>query len=423
LTLYIPYDPEGGSPLHGKRAYLLHEDFQRLWRQAHPEPPEQALPPVGAIVSHAEYSGRLRDDIARFDGRLLIHHLGNGWARVALPLGDVALESLEINGRPAPLDGDPPAILLDQPGPHVVDVRFSVPVSRLGATGRMTLPLRPVPSGRLLFRLPPGDLEVQVTGSAGGWRRMAQPVAADAETPDSQDPAAQTPPAAEIGDTVSVPLGAGGELAVHWQPRLAEARVGHLMSADQMLHVGVRDSGVHFHNRIHYRIQQGSVHELQLRIPPDIAVRNVQGPDVADWSIDADESGAAATRLVVALKTELTTGTDLHVDAVRRDGQTTGTIEIDAIQPLGVARETGRVAVECASHFQVRVQRADGVDQIDRWPSSHSTRTAAVSWPPTGTRRGRGVCRWYPSGSNRRSRWTVAPRWRSARVKRRCTAC
>jgi hypothetical protein len=369
LTLYIPYDPEGGTPLDSQQAYLLDEDFQRLWHQAHPEPLEQTLPEVGAIVSHAEFSGRLQDDIARFDGRLLIHHLDSGWARAALPLDDVALESLEINGRPASLDddGDVPAILLDQPGPHVVDVRFSVPVSRLGATGRMVLPLRSVPSGRLLFQLPPGDLDVQITGSAGGWRQIPQPVAADdTETSESPDPETQTPTAAEIGDMVSVPLGEMGDLAVSWQPRLAEAREGHLMSADQMLHIGVRDSGVHFGSHIHYRIQQGAVHELQLRIPPDIAVRSVQGRDVADWSIEADDSGTAASRLVVALKTERTTSTDLHVDAVRRDGQTTGTIEIDTTEPLGVARETGRIAVQCSSPFQVRVERADNVDQIDR---------------------------------------------------------
>jgi hypothetical protein len=260
LTLYIPYDPESGTPLDSEQAYLLDEDFQRLWLQAHPEPLEQTFPEVGAIVSHAEYSGRLQDDVARFDGRLLIHHLGNGWARAALPLGDVALESLEINGRPTSLDddGNVPAILLDLPGPHVVDVRFSVPVGRLGATGRMVLPLRPVPSGRLLFTLPPGDLDVQITGSAGGWRQIPQPVAVDdAEPSESPDPETQTSAAIEIGDVVSVPLGEMGDLAVSWQPRLAEAREGHLMSADQMVHIGVRDSGVHFGSRIHYRIQQG----------------------------------------------------------------------------------------------------------------------------------------------------------------------
>lgn len=369
LTLYIPYDPASEAPLDGKQAYLLDQDFRRLWRQAHPEPPERTLPEVGAMVSHAEYSGRLQGDAAHFDGRVLIHHPGNGWSRAALPLGDVAFESLEINGRPASLNDDDhgPALLLDQPGPHVVEVRFSVPVSRLGATGRLVLPLRPVPSGRLLFRLPPGDLDVQVSGSAGGWRRIRHPVAVDdAEPPASPDSTTQASAQADSGDLVSVPLGEAGDLVVYWQPRMAEARQGHLMSVDQDVSISVRETGVHFRSRLHYQVQQGAVHELQLRVPPEIAVRSVEGRDVADWSIETDDGEAAGTRLILALKTELTTNTDLYVDAIRRDGQTTGTIEIDAIQPLGVARETGRVALDGASPFQVRVERAEGVVQIDR---------------------------------------------------------
>ena len=197
LTLFIPYDPDKDKPLQNTQVYLPHDEFLRLWKQAHPDEPDRTPPDVRAIVSHAEYSGQLQNDVARFDGRLLIHHLVDGWTRIALPLGNVALEKIEINGRPATLAGDDPvgrianpsgtdwqsvlqlaaagdqpAIYLDKPGLHVVDVRFSVPVSRLGATGQMTVPLRAVSSGRLLFQLPAKDLDVQVSGCSGGWRRQ-----------------------------------------------------------------------------------------------------------------------------------------------------------------------------------------------------------------------------------------------------------
>lgn len=100
----------------------------------------------------------------------MIHLLRKDWTPVALPLGDVALEKVEINGQPATLAAGKPEIYLESVGLHVVDVRFSVPVSRLGATGHMTVPLRPAASGRLLFQLPAKDLDVQVSGSPGGWR-------------------------------------------------------------------------------------------------------------------------------------------------------------------------------------------------------------------------------------------------------------
>lgn len=372
LTLYVPYDPEKDKPLQNTQVYLPHDEFLRLWRQAHPEEPEHAPPGVRAIVSHAEYSGQLRNDVARFAARLVIHHFADDWSRIVLPLGKVALEKIEINGRPATLagedavgrianpsgtdsqsvprlaaPGDQPAIYLDKFGPCVVDVQFSVPVSRLGATGQMTVPLRGVSSGRLLFQLPAKDLDVQVGGCPGGWRR---------QTLDS-------------GDAVSIPLGAAGELSIRWQPRRVEAREGQLVSVDQALLVDVLDSGVHLHSKFQYRVQQGSLRELQLRIPPDVAVQSVQGDEVADWSIETDPAAGAkpaTQRLMVSLKTDLTTGTDVDIQAYRRDRQVTGTIEIHSLEPLGVVRETGRVAIGCSTHFRVRVAQTERMDQIDR---------------------------------------------------------
>lgn len=388
LTLFIPYDPGKGKPLQSTQVYLPHDEFLRLWKQAHPDKPGDVLPGVRAMVSHAEYSGQLQGDIARFDGRILIHHLDDQWVRVELPLGEVALEKVEINGRPATLAGGeppvgrianpsgtqshsvlqrsarvsdpaetrpaatplaptPPAIYLDQPGPHVLDVRFSVPVSRLGATGQMIVPLRAVPSGRLVFQLPAEDLDVQVSGCPGGWRRQVR----------------------GSDEFVAIPLGAAGELGIRWQPRRIEARTGQLVSVDHAMLVEVLDSGVHLRSRFHYRIQQGALSELGFRIPPGMAVGNVQGAEVADWSIETESAAGddpPAQRLVVVLKTELTTGTDVDVYCFRRDRLPVGSIDIGTPQPLGVTRETGRIAIGCSDHFRVRVDKTDRLDQINR---------------------------------------------------------
>ncbi|MGI6417877.1 MAG: DUF1559 domain-containing protein [Thermoguttaceae bacterium] len=384
LTLLIPYDPDGGDPMRNTRVYMPHDEFLRLWKQAHPGAPEQAPAGVRPIVSHAEYAGRLENGLARFDGRLLIHHLGDGWVRVALPLGDVALEKAEIDGQPAtlagretadarqgpqdaanpaarpadeapPADRGQPAIYLEKAGLCVVDVRFSVPVHRLGATGQMTVPLRAAPSGRLLFQLPADDLDVEVSGAAGGWRRQPAP------------PAGLGVAAGLTGEVVNIPLGANGELSIRWQPRHVEARTGQLASADQSVLVEVLDSGVHLQSAVHYRIQQGSVSEVQLRIPPGMAIRSVHGADVADWSIEDEPATApdrAGQRLVVSLKTEVTTGTDVNIDGYYRDLRPAGAIGIEALEPVGVVRETGRLAIGCASHFRVRVDEADRLNQV-----------------------------------------------------------
>jgi prepilin-type N-terminal cleavage/methylation domain-containing protein len=492
LTLFIPYDPDHDKPLQKTQVYLPHDEFLRLWKQAHPDQPGRTPPSVAALVCHAEYAGQLQNDVARFAGRLLIHQFAEGWTRVALPLGQVALEKIEINGQPAtladddsprsarvsdpagtsrsarvsdpaeaarlarvsdpaeaarlarvsdpaeaadrrspatqetsgqtsgsvgrpattsgpvadqtgksarptvtgaknkaapsgqkpsPPAADQPAIYLKQPGLHVVDVRFSVPVSRSGATGQLTVPLRPLSAGRLYFQLPAADLEVQVGGCGGGWRRQGPDARASAkptDAPRSRESAerdaglrrAMLPAGFDpAGEFVSIPLGAAGELSLRWQPRRVAVRAGQLLSVDQTLRIEVQESGIHLHGKFHYRIQQGALRELQFRIPPELAVQTVQGAEVADWSIVADPAAGpepGTKRLVVSLKTELTTGTEVDIHAFRRDREVKGAIDIHSLEPLGVVRETGRIAIGCTSQFAVRVDQANRVDQIDR---------------------------------------------------------
>jgi len=356
LTLFIPYDPEDKKPLESMQVYLPHDEFLRLWKMAHPEQPDASPPDAGPVVSHAEYAGRVDGDVARFDGRLLIHHFDDRWARAVLPLGEVAFEKIEVDGQPANLANDgPAAIYLRKPGACVVDVRFAVPVSRLGVTGQMIVPLRAVPSGCLRLTLPTRDLDVQVTGGPGGWRHDRR--------------AANPEPSAENGgESISIPLGTAGELSIRWQPRRLDAREGRSLSVDQSTLVKVVDSGVHLHGKLHYRVEQGAVSKLQLRIPTELAVRRVHGPEVASWSIETDASADDAhpkERLVVLLKADCTTSTEVEVETFRRGRLPAATIEVDAPEPLGVARETGRVAVACANPFRLRAGQTRGLDQID----------------------------------------------------------
>jgi len=226
----------------------------------------------------------------------------------------------------------------------------------------MTVPLRPVSSGRLLLRLPAPDLDVEISGCPGGWRRQVS-------DSDDKDTSADDTAVDATDDFVSIPLGAVNDLSIRWQPRRVEARAGQLVSVDHALLIQVLNSGIHLLGKFHYRIQQGALSELQLRIPPGVVVQHVDGAQVADWSIETDPAtgpNSGAQRLVVSLKTEVTTSTDVETHCFRRDRQVTGNIDIQALEPVGVVRETGRMAIGCSSNFHVRVSDTSRVDQINR---------------------------------------------------------
>ena len=355
LTLFIPYDPDQGDPLQNTKVYMPHDEFLQLWKQAHPVPPKPAKPEVPAMVSFAEYVGRLDGDAARFDGRIVVHHLDDQWARLPLPIGKVALQRVAVDGQTATLDGDPPGIYLERPGVRVVDVRFQVPIHRLGATGRMTLPLGAVPSGRVLLQIPGEDLDVQVDGATGGWRLQSPQPVEDDNAPSS------------TGRLVEVPLGKATDLSIRWQPRQVEVRADQLVSVDQSLLVEVLNSGVHYHGRFQYQVQQGAVRRVQFRIPDGLDIAEVEGSQVADWSVESgspDGSEPAARRLAVTLKAEQSAGFELAVEGFR-PLPSSDHFEVQFAEPLGVARETGRIAVGCSSHFQVKAGRMDRLTQIN----------------------------------------------------------
>ena len=235
----------------------------------------------------------------------------------------------------------------------------------------MTVPLRPVSSGRLLLRLPADDLEVEVSGAPGGWRcgplsplplgegRVRAPgegrVQGNLSLPSPSgrgqgegNLSLPSPSGRGQGEgTYSpLPLGEGrvratyrsalpkGQGAASWSAsrsatpanwasagsRGASRRgEGQLVSVDQTLLAEVLDSGVHFNGTFRYRIQRGAVEKLRLRIPPGMAIEDVRGTEVADWSIETLPAAGPrpeSQQLVVALKAELTGDTELAVQSV-----------------------------------------------------------------------------------------------------------
>jgi hypothetical protein len=412
ITLYVPYDPKKGDPRDSRWVYVPYDTFQRLWKLANPDAPAEPLPDVAATVAEVGFEGRLDEDAARFDCRVVVYTFEDKWTRVPLPFGRVALESIEVDGQPATveeLSDEPPAgaapkphvaahaagsrlaIYLEKAGLHVVDLRFSVPAARLGATGRITLPLRAAAAGHLRFELPSPELDVQIEGATGGWRIEAPQAGPANQEPDTdrisaldadeeatenghhsntthiQQVAAKNP-------SVSVPIGGAGDLTIRWQPRRGDAPATRLLSADQTIFVDIKDSGIHLRSKLHYRVAQGSVRKLQLRVPPQIGIRSVSGADVADWSLVQNVQGGAerdageldGLRLEIALKSEVRTGTDIEIDTFLLGRESLGVVSVQSVEPLGVVRETGRIAIGCTDQFHVRVGATSELAQIER---------------------------------------------------------
>ena len=181
-TLIVPFDA-GTEPLASERVLLSHEQFLQLYRLANPDKfSKRPAPQVGGIFE-ALYVAKLvanenHPDEAMIEvtARFAVKSFVDGQLLVDLPVGQVAAREAKLNGQTAALITNMGCfkVAISKPGLHVIDFAFGIPAKLSGTTGSFTLPLLPVPAGKMAFELPGKDFLVRVNGSSTIFRRVSQ---------------------------------------------------------------------------------------------------------------------------------------------------------------------------------------------------------------------------------------------------------
>ncbi|MFO0803357.1 MAG: hypothetical protein U0791_09585 [Gemmataceae bacterium] len=122
-------------------------------------------------IAAATYTGRIDDGLARFIAKFQVHVLRDGETTLDLPLDDVRLERVAVDGQPAqPLASNADSYTIPLPGRGVrdVEVRFAVPVSAAGAEREVRFGIPAAPDSRTSSPLTARQL--QVVSRYGGER-------------------------------------------------------------------------------------------------------------------------------------------------------------------------------------------------------------------------------------------------------------
>lgn len=132
-SVIVPYD--GSKPLNGQQAtrfYLDYADFQRLWelakenrRPAKPDDLDQGLKPEAAINS-ALYEAEVFEDRLHVNARLQVVTRGGKWAKLPLSFeqNGLSISEVKLDGKTAAVNDG--GILIEETGPHVVEVVLDV---------------------------------------------------------------------------------------------------------------------------------------------------------------------------------------------------------------------------------------------------------------------------------------------------------
>jgi hypothetical protein len=315
---------------------LALDEYRALRAKAFPSPPDPLPPPVDAALTRIEYALRVDGETVTGEARLTIDVLKQGWVSVKMPAG-VLVRSARLESRPTALvDGTPPSVLIARAGRSLLALDIVVPIESAGGTETMTLP----PSASALSSV---NLVVPRTGVdltvGGGFVAEHAEGAADSRWTVYGSP--------------------GRPLTFSWKRRIDDRRSQLPLRArariTELAALGEETS--HITASVRVEVVQGFAREVVISTPEGIAVNQVSGATVADWT---HQQGS----LTVSFLEPITASTSFVVSAearVPRDGS----VAIPIIRMPSAERETGGLVVDVVGAGEITERQPRGFDPAD----------------------------------------------------------
>lgn len=351
-SVIVPYEAGSDSNL-AQRVLLSREQFIQLWNLANPDQKVEGPAPANGLVDAAFFDCQLdvtddRSASVQVSATMILHSFKAGQIALPVPLGTVAMSESLLDGKPASVvtradkSGQHVDVIVTGKGQHTLDLKFAVPAQVDGSVGQFMLPLKAVPSGRVVFRLPAEGLDVRVNGSTSAYRRAAT----------------------DAGPTIEIPVGNGNPLTIAWRPPEQQGMVASIVHVDSSTAVLIDDVGISESTRVGIKVPQGAVSDLSFDLPGELRVRQIAGPHLAGWELNEQDGNR---QLKVFFNPAITSATslDLKLFLDQKQGEAEQAIDIPVIAARDVTRDTGLIAVLAAETFQVRSGQVAGLSQID----------------------------------------------------------
>ncbi len=331
--------------------FMPYSQFIKLWGDKQIGDDDPGAPPVGAVISRAEYRGKIVKDLAKIEVTYTIQVLGKPWAKVPLRFGDAAVGKMTGSDERILLQGTGEgeyALLLPQKGEHTVTLEL---VSRIRTSpdGRsFTLDCPAVGITNFELEIPAADQTVEVT------------------------PHLVSAPEKTEGNITRVKanLGATKKITARWHPRVSTApEMDLLASVENTTDIRVADGLIHTHASLAYKILRGKLDQVRIAVPAGHRILDVASPALKGWQAAKEQEGQVVTvellpgnsrLIVIEVHTERAVPDDtFSLAGVDGDGVNHG------IHARGAVRESGVIAVNHASDITLPVEKQTGLVRIE----------------------------------------------------------
>jgi hypothetical protein len=312
------------------------DEYRSLRSRAFPATSDPSPPPVDATLSRVDYDLRAVGDTAVGQARLTIDVLKQGWVSVQVPAG-ILVRDARIDGRQTTIvSGTPPRVLISRPGRATLTLDVVVPVASAAGAESMTLPSSSSALSAVALAIPRTGVDVSVSGGL---------VAQERDTTNGRQWTVYGSP--------------GRPLTFSWKRKADDTRAAlPLRTAarvTQLVAVGEDTSQVTVSVRVDVR--QGLARQIALALPDGLAVNQVAGAMVADWTLDS-------CVLTVTFLEPVATDASFVVTAETRTPRE-GSIAVPLVRVPSAERETGGVAVDVMGPGEIGERQQHGLEAAD----------------------------------------------------------
>ncbi len=317
--VFVPYS--GGDPGRVERVFLPASEYHRLRERAYPE-----LAGRATALSSAEYAAELKGEEVVLRARYAIVKETPEAERIPLRLDGVAVTGAMLDGKPATLTVEKEGYLLvlKGKGRFALDLTLRPRLEAKGDARSFAVPVVPAAGATLALTHDRPGHEVHVAALGAGARGFHQ-------------------------------LGPVATVAATWTPKTESfAAADAELRADTEAVIAARDGFTGLAARIRYGIAGGQVDRLRVRLGKDLIVRAVGCADLAGWAVDADGV------LSVALSKPATTSVTVEIRAERPAAREREE-EFPLVEPLGVVRDAGVIAIETLPDLKIELLDTQGL--------------------------------------------------------------
>jgi hypothetical protein len=349
-TIYIPYeDLRKTFEKSGRGVFLPYEEFQKLWQAARAAAarPAEVKPPVDNLISEITGEATVAKDVINVKARVRIELLKEGWNRVPIGLGDVAISKAMIGTDPArlvPADGGY-ALIVENPSKaaQVIELNLEFARAYTKSPGRNSVsfaaPVTPV--SRWDIRVPEPGVKVDV-----------QPLLAASEVPVAKD-AIETHVQAFVGATPSV--------RIEWTPKSEGAKgLTALASVQAETRVTIDEGVTRTRVELEYAVSRAELPQVRVEVPADLKIVNVFDPNVREWSVAAEEG----LQRITAQLFEPAREKQVLVVELERFAAEAGVV-VPIVKALDVGRQQGVVVIRLAAGLRAEATQRESLLQLD----------------------------------------------------------